>query len=505
MKKTALIVVPLGILVATACAAPWYVGVQTEEAMRVEATKLASSAQFPLNVSYTHYERGWLSSSAVTRLTLKAEPSIYLDVRHEISQLPDPRAGWVQVHSVPQWSGPVKQVLDHYFGGQPAFAVDTVVGFDGSRQTVLSSPAFSKPVHDSSGAKLTWGGLQGKVMVSADQHLTAVATAPHLGLDGGDNQAGLEKLKLEANWDVHGTTAEWQGDTKITLGEFRFAGPRENVAVKDLSGAAYQRSKGESLLLGYVVSVGSGSSAKAGEMSETFSNAVLDLEFDQINKKALAKYLDNLGKSEKLALAPGAQSQFNAQQMVELGGELLRGSPVIRLKKLGIETPSGGILAQGTVSFDGSNLTEIHMSPDLLTRLKAKGNLEIGGNLLRSQMQRKVRPQVEVALTQQGAPSTEENIKALAEKLAEQQLKALTDNGLLRPNGANFTVEAELASGQVLVNGQPATQLFGGAMTPPVPMEQLKPAAHAEQEAAAQPAEPIMLVRAIPGRPLPNR
>jgi uncharacterized protein YdgA (DUF945 family) len=59
-------------------------------------------------------------------------------------------------------------------------------------------------------------------------------------------------------------------------------------------------------------------------------------------------------------------------------------------------------------------------------------------------------------------------IKALAEKLVEQQLKSLIDTGLLRSTGSNFTLEAELTSGQVMVNGQPAMQLFGGMLTPPI-------------------------------------
>ena len=78
MNKLALVAVPIGILAAAACAVPWYVGMQAEQAMRTEATKLAGSAQFPLNVTYTRYERGWLTSNAVSRLTLKAEPGLYL-------------------------------------------------------------------------------------------------------------------------------------------------------------------------------------------------------------------------------------------------------------------------------------------------------------------------------------------------------------------------------------------------------------------------------------------
>jgi uncharacterized protein YdgA (DUF945 family) len=506
MNKLALVAVPIGILAAAACSVPVYVGAQTEQAMRAEAIRLTGSAQFPLNVVYTRYDRGWLSSSAVSRLTLKAEPDIYLDVRHEISHLPDPRVGWVEVRSVPQWSGPAKAMFEHYFGGQPALTVDTVIGFDGSRQTVFSSPPFSKAMQDAPAAKLTWGGMQGKVFVGADHRLVATAAVPHLGLAGGDSEAGLETLKVEANWDVQGTAAEWQGDTKVALAELRFSGPRDTVAIKNLSGAAYQRSKGDSVLMGYVLRVGSGSSAKAGGTGESFSNAVLDLEFDQINKKALAKYLDGLGNAESQGQASSAHSQPSAQLMLSLAAELLRSSPVIRLKQLGVQTPSGAVSAQATVSFDGSNLAEVSFSPELLARLKAKGNLEIAGNLLRSQMLRKVRSQVEEALLQRGAQSTEENIVAMSEKLTEAQLKSLTDTGLLRPAGANFTVEAEIASGQFLLNGQPATQLFGGMMTPPVPLDQLKPPSHPEQEAAAQPHAPVMLVqRAIPGRPVPGR
>ena len=123
-------------------------------------------------------------------------------------------------------------------------------------------------------------------------------------------------------------------ETRVALAELRFSGPRDQVAMKDLSGAAFQRSKGDSVLLGYALRVGAGSLAKAGEVENSFSNAVLDLEFDQLNKKALAKYLDDVRAGERLAVAP--QSTFAAQTMIDLAAELLRGSPVIRLKKLGL-------------------------------------------------------------------------------------------------------------------------------------------------------------------------
>jgi hypothetical protein len=168
---------------------------------------------------------------------------------------------------------------------------------------------------------------------------------------------------------------------------------------------------------------------------------------------------------------------------------------VIRLKKLGVETPSGAVSAQATVSFDGSNLGEVRFAPELLSRLQAKGNVEIAASLLRSQLQRKVRPQVEVALVQQGAQSTEENIKAVSEKLTDAQLKSLTDSGLLRSSGTNFTVEAEFAAGQMLVNGQPASQLFGTILAPPPAVERPVRPPRPELQAGVIPSPPVSLAQ----------
>lgn len=486
MKKFAFFAAPLGVLAAAACAVPWYLGMQAEHELRAQVSNLSRSAQFPFSVALMRYDRGWLSSSAVTRFTLKADADYGVEVRHEISQLPDPRDGWVHVHSVPQWSGPVKSAVDYYFGGQPVLSVDTVVGFDGSRTATLHSPAFSKPMSGSEAAKLNWGGLNGTLTANQDGRMTFNLIAPSFALEAGEMHSGMKGLTLNADWNVRGTAAEWQGETKLAVSQFQFAGPQQQVLLQNFSGAFYQRAKGENVLIGYVLRLGFGSSQRPGEATDSFTNAVIDLELDQVNKKALAKYLDGLSGTGQTQMSAEAQNRMSAQLAVNLASELLRSSPVIRLKQLGVETPSGGVSAQATIAFDGSGLNAVQVSPELLSRLKAKGNLEISGTLLRTQLQRKVRPQVEVALTQQGGAKSEESIQALAAKLTEDQLKSLTDSGILHANGANFTIDAELTAGQVLVNGQPANQLFGGMFPSPSPAAQ--PATPLQSATAPQPA-----------------
>lgn len=491
MNKVKIIAAALGILAAAAAAAPWYNGMRTEQAMRAEAESAGGGKQSAFTISYTRFDRGWLSSVAVSRIALKADPSVYLDVQHEISHIPD-RVSWVHVHSVPQFTGPLKANLDYYFNRQPALVVDTVFNYDGSRISQFSSPAFTKPLHQHPETTLAWGGLNGTISVDANSHWVGNAQLPSLVVEGGDTQATLSALKIDGAWDVQGTAIDWQGETKLGLSEFHVVTPLTQFSVQDVAGKVYQRSKDNSMLVGYAIRVGSGSAAQAGGVTQTISNAVLELEFDKLDKKALSKYLTDLGNAEHLSMAPDARARLAAQLVMNLGSELLRGSPEIRVKQLGVQTPAGSVLAHASVSFDGSNMTQIALSPELLTRLKAKADVKLSGTLLRTQLQQQVRPQVEVALGQQGGLRTEENIRAMSEKVIEEQIKGFTDAGWLRANGTDFTIDAEFAAGQVLVNGLPANQLFGGMLASPqapavVPPSPTMPQARVPESEAAAP------------------
>jgi len=502
MNKVQLAVSFIAILASAACAAPWYNGVQAEQKMRAELEVLAADKQSPFTISVTRFDHGWLASEAVSRVALKADPSMHVDVRHQIAHVPD-RTSWVHVHSVPQWSGELKAQLDYYFNGQPPLVVDTVYNYDGTRVSQFTSPAFTKPLPQRPETTVTWGGMQGTLTADGDARYVATATVPSLAIDAGDGQATLTGLKLDGTWDAHGTAIDWQGDIKLAIAEFRYVTSLTQVAAKDIGAAAYQHSKGNNIQFGYTLHVGFGSSAHAGDASQTISNAVLELEFDKLSKAAMAKYLSDFGNVEKLGMAPEARARLAAQLVMKLGTDLLRGSPELHLKKLGVETPSGSFLAHATVTFDGNNMTEMLMPPELLTRLKAKADVKVSGTLLRAQLQNRVRPQVEVALRQQGGVSTEENIRAMSEKVIEDQLQGLIDAGVLRAAGPDYTVDAEFALGQMLVNGLPANQMLGGLLgAPPAPVTPQSSAPGSEAVAPA-PASSAALAERRPFAAVP--
>jgi uncharacterized protein YdgA (DUF945 family) len=466
MKAVKLVSISVVILAGTACAAPWYNGVRVEHSMREYVEQRGADKQSPLTISSVRFDHGWLSSEAVTRIALKADPSVHLDVRHQVSQIPG-RTGWVRVQSVPQWPAELKAHLDYYFGGQPPLTIDTVFAYDGSHISHFASPSFVRPLHQHPDTTVSWGGMQGTLTMDADSHWQGSASVPTLALEGADGRLNVNGIQIDGKWDVHGSAIDWQGETTLSLAEFRYSAPLQQVALNNFTGAFSQHTKGGDIQIGYAVRLGSASSSHAGQANQTFSNAVLELELDKLNKAALAKYSADFNNAQKLNMSAEASGRLAAQLVMQLGMELLHGSPELHLKNLAVETPAGALAVHGSVIFDGNGLSETPMPAELITRVKAKADVKLAGTLLRAQMQQLLRPQMEVALREQGGLNSEENLHAMTEKAIEQQLKGWTEAGLLRSSGQDYTVDAQFAMGQVLVNGTPANQLFGGMFAPP--------------------------------------
>ena len=94
MKKVGIALGVLLALVAVAAAVlPWYLGVEAEKRFQ-EGLAEYGSANSPFAVKLVRYERGWFESTALHRVSVKADPTIYFDVHHAIDHLPDPRVGF---------------------------------------------------------------------------------------------------------------------------------------------------------------------------------------------------------------------------------------------------------------------------------------------------------------------------------------------------------------------------------------------------------------------------
>jgi uncharacterized protein YdgA (DUF945 family) len=205
----------------------------------------------------------------------------------------------------------------------------------------------------------------------------------------------------------------------------------------------------------------------AGVDQQGFTDAVVEVEFDRLDKKALSKYLDDIANAEQTGVSDQAQTRLAAQLWLGLMNELLKGSPEMRIKQLGVKTASGTLSGSAVLGFDGKDFTEVSSPIELMARTTFTGSAEASAVLLRAWMAKDARVHAVRVLAEQGSAYPEDaQVQQLSEQLVQQQLAALEAAGLLKPEGDKFVLHAEFAGGRLMLNGNSADQLLGPMLAP---------------------------------------
>jgi uncharacterized protein YdgA (DUF945 family) len=443
---------------AAAAAFPWYLGVKTEQKIVAAlASDVTGGAGSPVSVTLVQYRRGWLHSSAIHRIALKADPEVHFDVNHAIRHVPDPGKGFVVIQSTPQWPQKVQAAADYYFGGKPAFSVQTVVRFDRSMGVSVESPAFSKPMLAQPEVKLSWGGATGTMSVAGGNKTAMELTMPGVAVEGGGVVGEFAGMQVKGDWVIAGNQADWSGRTDLGIREMSVSSPFGSGSLKGLQITGVQRNQGKTVQLGYTLKVAEGTAEGPGEGPKSFKNAVLDVEVDRLDKQALAKYFDDMAGADQAELAPDAHNRLVTHIAVGMFGDLLKGSPEVRVKQVAVQMEDGQISGSAVLNFNGEGFAaqgqEQPSSAELMSRLTLSASAELSSSLVQAWMAGGAREQALSALTAQGATFEEAQLRSLAEEMVRQQLAALEATGLLKVEGDKFVARAELASGALTING----------------------------------------------------
>lgn len=455
----------LFLAVGVAAAVPWYLGWQTEQRFLAGLKHPALGDNAAVAVSLVQYERGWLRSSAVHRVALKADSQVYFDVHHDIRHLPHPDRGLITVHSTPRWPEKVQAAADYYFGDNPALSVHTVVDFDRNVSMTITSPAFSKPMLTQPDVKLTWGGGSGRIAVTGPAQVALAFELPRVQIEGGGVSASGVGMKVQGEWDVTGNQAEWSGHTDLGVAELSMASPFGSVSLKGVESNIVQRNQGATVLVGYSLKVREGvASGGARTPAQGFRDAMLEIELDRLDKRVLSKYFDDVAGVQRTQTDAQAQQRLAAQLAMGMMSQLLKGSPEMRVKKLGMTMSNGSLSGSAVLSFDGSGMAEVAAPAEMLSRLKFTGSAELSGTLLQAWIEKQAREQATSALTQQGVPLEDARVHALTQQIAQQTLAALEASGLLKAEGDKFVVRAEFAAGNLSINGMAGDQFLPGLL-----------------------------------------
>jgi uncharacterized protein YdgA (DUF945 family) len=421
--------------------------------------KANGAADATTTLSILSYDRSWRRSVVVMRVALRGDAKAFVDVRHRLRHGPDPEFGWLAADTTLALEDLARAALQPFFGDEPPLSIASKQGFDGVWQLALTSPAFDKPLKSGGSATLAWGGASGTGTITPDGRVVLAIAAPRLALTASDGSFEIAGLKFDSDGAITSVESVWTGTTTFAVKSITGSGGAGELGVQNARFVGTQKDQGATLAAGMAFKVGTLRWASEGAPVRTVSDIVWELEFDQLDKRAIAKYTKTVAEIQTNGLQPAEFAAAVQGALLQLGTDLLQGSPVLRVKRAGFTTAEGPFSAEAAVSFQGANAKAPVALPDALQRVKFKGSAKVGRRLLQTAIAERSRDEAKLQLESRGYDASEESLKLAADRVAEARIQALEQAGIVRSEGTDVAVDAAWEKGELTVNGKPAEGL----------------------------------------------
>ena len=495
---TKFLIPAIAVFIAGMSAAPYYLGIKTEESL-AEQQKLLKESGFLTVESHT-YERGWFSATETTVIRLK--PTL---LQNTEKFLPDnlktvlqepvtivnhiehgPFAGGftpVRAHIETEFKyhPETTKVLARFFGSQTPLFMTNTVYLNGSGEMDVKVPAFD--YEELSGIKLNWKGLSGKTGYQAGfQSYTHDYTAPSLQVKLADKgSVGLENLHLKTE------TSEGQnklslGKSSVTLDKFLLEwkeGIDYNVKlnelinlVTDLQIGAFINPTGT--IAPSTIEVGKLRFDTQTTESGKFINSEGRFQFDTLtygNDKygpldinIAAEHLDAQGLlALKAKLAEVADKKMDDEQIQnELiqtaktkASSLFTQNPVLNVKAFKFTMPQGLVDVSGKLAFKGLTAKDMDNLGDMLKKTDADFNLQVPQKLIEDLAVNQARNIFSVNSEDEAAGRTSiDDINETLRLMVDSTIKSMAAEEYLTVKEGNLKTHITLQNSALKLNGK---------------------------------------------------
>jgi uncharacterized protein YdgA (DUF945 family) len=455
VQKSGILAIVLMILIGGAAAAPYWFGMQAEEAYNKTMQEITKDGQ--VVITRQTYERGWLDSTAEATFTLGGLP-VSLTVLNKIHHGPIPVAPMMEgeldfnpvlalIKSQASLALPMAIKV-------PPISGKTTIQLDGQILSHVDVAAISAT--DPSGGSLIWQGLSGDVTLSADLKQTSLnLLAPLLQLSSPAQKLSVSKARITANLK--------QGASGLTTGSLSYA----------IDKVSSETDTGNLVLNGLVLATTSAEAS--GNLSAnvdlklqsitdgatTYGPGVISIKVNNLDTATLAKYKKELNELQAKKLPPEQMPSVLMGKMVALVAGLAKKTPEIDVSKISFKFKEGEITGSGKLVLDGSN-AEIAENPELLLMaLRGDGEVLVPQAALRALTALDLSRKVE-SLKSKGKFSEDELKKLTPQKISEisastapKYMQGYASKMKLVPEGDNYKMSLSLSRGQFLLNGEP--------------------------------------------------
>lgn len=457
-KRTVVIVAPLLVVVLGLLLPLWF-GHVTEDALRRLAERGAGGG---VAVTVDRFERGWLSSTAATRISVPGLPLEFV-ARHRISHGPLPIdrivGGALHIRPVQARFTSEMTIAAKGPGSTQVMPVpltaETEIDLAGGGAVQLHLPAQRVTGRD--GATVEWRGLSASLEFDRDfTRLAVELQSPGVAyrdtrLRGPYGQWGVSDVMLRVQAE-QGLGGHYFGTTHIRAGRVELGSDLVFRGLELRAAAAPEATDVNFTVTGHLRQV-----EVARERYGPASMVIATRRLDAATLSRFEKELQAVYRRPPPDRRAGLATIANA---VPLIAELSKRAPELQVTELRLAVPAGEVTGTARLVLDGTKV-DIGRNPTLiLSALKADVELGLPRAMAKSLLAPLIRKDIESyrrsgALSQRDVQSiTPEVLDQIVEEALPQYLPRHDLLRYLVPEGSRLTASAKLRGGQFLVNGE---------------------------------------------------
>ena len=423
------------IFVAAVAAVPYVSGRMVEHDVR-DALDGYNKRQSLVTASIVDYERNWLRSEFVTKLSVRDGGEVAratTRLRHAPFNGLQFASGESEVHFAQSYAA----TEHYYFDGKTPLAISFDVDFTGGASGILRSSAVDKPVIATKDTRIVAGASSGRFSIARDKTFRFDWSMPKAGFDDGKLSMAVEGLAVSAHGQLGDDDLSEPSGFKLSLASYRAQqGPR-HIAARNVSVSTQMTPAAETLRFGLAVRSGAGEIAVDATTPYAWESLDFACSLSDVQKAPVIKYSAELRNVSGVDASDSQRVLLAMRALSDLAAGLAEGEPVFAVDKLEVRTPHGNAAASMRVSIDKARMTAGVAAWSATEGVIMSGRASISRGLA-------VRL---VAAASGGEPA------------AQNAIAQLTARGVVRENGDALDFDLAARDGVYMVNGVRASEL----------------------------------------------
>jgi uncharacterized protein YdgA (DUF945 family) len=429
------------VVIGGLAAAPYVTGVIIEK--QLSGMKALPGMGSGAVWSVDSYQRGYLSSTATSRLTINtADEHLVIHFKQDISQVPSWDGRYASIRSVWVPDANVKPEVEKLFNGKEPVVFTTALNIMGGSHTQGDIAPVNVAGLDFSGGKVTIDTARNGHFAYGMVIDNFSAVDPESST-GSDIPVVLKGINLTAKGQMAASGIAWDGQAELKVASLSKG---QEGSIQGLGITMSSKRTGDDFAVSTGFDVAKADFPNMPTATRDMTNLAYHFRLSRLDAPAIEKIYMQIQQAQKQGMTD--QKQLTQAMTLTLMSEmtaLLNRGPQFELKPARMTLPSGDVVLNFSVALPPGHASEVMSNPmSLLDLLDMQGDFSVPQATLMT------------ALNESGQAADDTQLNALV-----QQGYISRDNGLLKTKFA-------FKSGHLTINDKPSDNLLGtlGAMVP---------------------------------------